>query len=129
MRQAVLDASVAINWLVQGTAQRAIQAFESLVAPTHFDAEVANGLRRIWLTGELNDREFVKRALRIPLLPVVRRDWLHLLPRALELSATVTMYDAAYVAIAEELDVPLCTLDSRLARAPGAHCEFILLSS
>lgn len=128
MRRAVLDASVAIDWLVQGTAHREIEEFDSLVAPTHFDAEVANGLRRIWLAGEIHDTEFAERALRIPRLPVARCAWLHLLPRTLALAATIAMYDAAYVAIAEELGAPLCTLDSRLTRAPSAKCAFILLS-
>lgn len=129
MKQAVVDASVAINWLIEGTAHYEIQAFDSLVAPQHFDAEVANGLRRIWLAGGLDDADFVTRALRIPILPISHREWLHLLPRALELSATVTMYDAAYVALAEELQAPLFTLDPRLTRAPSAQCEFILLNA
>jgi predicted nucleic acid-binding protein len=38
----------------------------------------------------------------------------------------VTAYDAAYVALAEELAVPLATLDRRLARAGGPTCTFLL---
>jgi len=43
------------------------------------------------------------------------------------LSASVTAYDAAFVAVAELLDAPLLTTDARLARAPGPRCEFLLV--
>jgi predicted nucleic acid-binding protein len=42
------------------------------------------------------------------------------------LHPTVTAYDAAYVALAELLGVPLLTLDRRLARASGPLCSFLL---
>lgn len=127
MTQAVLDASVAVNWLLDGGAQQQVRRFDQLVAPSHFDAEVSNGLRRQWLAGRLADGDFVSRALRIPLLPVVRREWSHLLPRVLQLAATVSTSDAAYVAMAEELGAPLVTLDARLARASGLQCEIQVL--
>jgi predicted nucleic acid-binding protein len=36
-----------------------------------------------------------------------------------ELRQNVTVYDAAFIALAETLDVPLVTCEARLARAPG----------
>jgi predicted nucleic acid-binding protein len=39
----------------------------------------------------------------------------------------MTVYDAAYVALAENLDATLLTADRRLANAPGARCAFELL--
>jgi len=33
------------------------------------------------------------------------------------------VHDATYVALAESLDVPLLTLDQRIARAPGIGCD------
>jgi predicted nucleic acid-binding protein len=39
-----------------------------------------------------------------------------------ELRENFSAYDAAYVAVAEALDAPLCTADARLARAPGPRC-------
>ncbi len=127
MKQAVIDASVAVDWLVEGHAQQAVFEFDELLAPTHFDAEVANGLRNIWLAQALDDRQFVTQSLRIPRLPVSRHEWLHVLPRMLELSANMTMYDAAYVALAEAYEVPLITSDARLSRAPGTRCAFEVL--
>jgi len=45
--------------------------------------------------------------------------------RVWQLRANVTPYDAWYVALAEALDVPLATLDLRLATAPGPRCRFL----
>ena len=50
-----------------------------------------------------------------------------MLQRAYELRATVTVYDAVYVALAEALDCPLLTADARLARAPGPRCQVQVL--
>jgi predicted nucleic acid-binding protein len=46
--------------------------------------------------------------------------------RVWSLRHNLSAYDAAYVALAERLDAPLLTFDSRLARAPGPRCEFLL---
>jgi predicted nucleic acid-binding protein len=45
--------------------------------------------------------------------------------RAFQLRDNVPAYDAAYVALAEALECPLLTRDSRLARSSGhaAHIE------
>ena len=53
-----------------------------------------------------------------PFEPVAQRVW--------ELRDTVSAYDAWYVALAEALDVPLATLDTRLAKAPGPRCAFLV---
>lgn len=45
------------------------------------------------------------------------------LTRTLELRATMSSYDAFYVALAEALDCPLVTSDSRLARSHGHQAE------
>jgi len=46
--------------------------------------------------------------------------------RVWELRANLSSYDAWYVAVAELADVPLATMDLRLARATGPQCEFLL---
>jgi predicted nucleic acid-binding protein len=40
------------------------------------------------------------------------------------LHPNVTAYDAAYVALAEHLGLPLLTVDRRLAGADGPTCTF-----
>ena len=59
-------------------------------------------------------------------LPLTSFPFEPLADRVWELHPGVTAYDAAYVALAEALDVPLWTLDRRLAAAPGPRCAFRL---
>ncbi|MGW4206442.1 type II toxin-antitoxin system VapC family toxin [Lentzea sp. NPDC004789] len=53
-------------------------------------------------------------------LPVRRMALAALLPRMWELRDNITPYDAAYVALAEQLRATLITCDVRLASASGA---------
>jgi predicted nucleic acid-binding protein len=46
-----------------------------------------------------------------------------LMSRIWELRATLTAYDAAYVALAELLDSPLLTCDRKIAGAPGHNAN------
>ncbi|MBF8299012.1 MAG: PilT protein domain protein, partial [Dehalococcoidia bacterium] len=50
-----------------------------------------------------------------------------LLPRVWELKANVTAYDAAYIALAEDLGATLLTRDGRLARATGHRASIELV--
>ena len=56
---------------------------------------------------------------RAPALALVGRCW--------ELRDNLTVYDAAYVALAEALTAPLLTADARLAKATGARCAIEVL--
>ena len=51
--------------------------------------------------------------------PLRRFPTLELLATAWTLRATVTSYDACYVALARELDCPMVTADRKLSRAPN----------
>ena len=51
-----------------------------------------------------------------------------LLGRCWELRANLTIYDAAYVALAEALDTTLLTADRRLAGAAGSRCPVEVIS-
>ena len=95
---------------------------ESLHAPHLLDVEVASILRRYHLSGELS-AEDGREALAG--LDIARYPHDPLLPRVWELRASVTAYDAVYLALAEVLEAPLLTLDRRLARARshGARVE------
>ena len=97
-----------------------------LAGPAHLYVEVSNVLRRAVLAGRLGAetgalalRDLVAMPLSIfPFEPLADRVW--------ALHPTITAYDAAFVALAEELDAPLWTLDRRLAAASGPRCAFQL---
>jgi len=49
--------------------------------------------------------------------------------RKRELRSNLTVYDAAYVALAERLEAKLLTADGRLGEALGSRCQIEVLSS
>ena len=62
-------------------------------------------------------------------LPIQRVEHTPLLPRCWELRDNLTIYDAAYVALAEAFQAPLLTGDRRLARSTGPRCTIELIES
>jgi predicted nucleic acid-binding protein len=128
----VVDASVVANVVADdgpdGEATRALaRAAGDLAAPDLVDVETVSVLRRRWRAEDLTARRFSAALGDLESLPIVRYPTRRLMRRAYELRATVTPYDAAYVALAERLACPLATADQRLARAPGPRCTFELV--
>lgn len=122
----VLDASAAIEWLLQSPVgltidKRIFSPSKSLHAPHLLDVEVAQVLRRYVRDGTLSQQRGQEALEDFSGLPLNRYSHDFLLPRVWELRATLTAYDAVYVALAEVLDAPLLTCDSRVASAPGHH--------
>ena len=92
---------------------------ETLHAPHLLDLEVAQVLRRYCLTGDLEPARAQEALVDLTALEIDRYSHELFLPRVWELRHNITAYDAAYVALAEELAAPLLTADRRLAEAPG----------
>jgi predicted nucleic acid-binding protein len=128
----VLDASAAIEWLLQSPTgikidKRIFSRSESLHAPHLLDIEVTQVLRR-YVREKLITAQRGQEALEdLAGLPLERYAHDFLLPRVWDLRATLTAYDAVYVALAELLDAPLLTCDRKIASAPGhsANIEVI----
>jgi predicted nucleic acid-binding protein len=120
----VLDASAAIEWLLQSPAgikieKRLFSPSESLHAPHLLDVEVAQVLRR-YVREKIISAPRGQEALEdIADIPLSRYPHDFLIPRVWELRATLTAYDAVYVALAELLDAPLLTCDGKIASASG----------
>jgi predicted nucleic acid-binding protein len=55
--------------------------------------------------------------------PLARSPCRLLVPRIWELRGSITPYDAAYVALAERLGVPLATTDAKLGGSNGHDAE------
>lgn len=96
-----------------------------LAAPQLMPVEVANILRRATMVSAITaDVAGIAHADLLQ-LPVELFPYAPLAERVWQLRQNVTAYDAWYVALAEELDAPLITLDGRLARSTGPRCQFL----
>lgn len=128
----VVDASVVVLSLGEDTAAglrlRTRLRLESLAAPELLDLEVLAAWRRMVQRGLLPLTRAASAVADLAELPVRRASHRPLLDRCWQLRDTVTAYDAAYVALAEALDVPLLTADGRLARASGPRCAVELVT-
>lgn len=100
---------------------------EVLVAPELVDLEVASVLCRQNLAGAIDVRRAGLALADLAALPLQRAPHLPLLPRCWELRENLTVYDAAYIALAEALEATLITGDRNLARANGPRCDIEVL--
>lgn len=115
----VVDASVFVD-IVLGDDQLAHRiAGRQVHVPVTVDVELVHALRRHWLAGTLDASRAqtaialfgARKLARHPVAPFAQRIW--------ALRQNVTAYDAAYVALAEALNVPLITRDRGLSRSSG----------
>jgi predicted nucleic acid-binding protein len=118
----VADASALIAALLSSDAGARVRERlrgETVAIPHLADLEVLSALRRQRSrlpAGRLEQALEMYRNLalvRFDHSPHLRRIW--------QLEDNLTAYDAAYVALAEALVVPLVTMDTRLANTPGAQ--------
>jgi predicted nucleic acid-binding protein len=127
----VVDASAALEVLLETPLglRHADDIFDQeRHAPALLDIEFTQVLRRLTLAREIEPH-------RAKLLLDIFADWSFvrhghtpLLRRIWELRSAVSAYDAAYVALAEVLNMPLLTCDGKLARSHGHSAEIVLLS-
>jgi predicted nucleic acid-binding protein len=101
----------------------------SLWVPHLIDAEVGQALRRRVAAGRLGEDRAGAALLDLVRMPLRRIDHIGLIDRAWEMRHNLSFYDGLYVALAEALDVPLVTLDRRLARAVGDATEVTVLTA
>jgi predicted nucleic acid-binding protein len=123
----VVDASVVAPALgddgADGDRARSRLRGERLVAPHLIDLEVSSVWRRQLAAGLIDLRRVALAVEDLLSMPLRRAPHDALLHRCWQLRDTMTMYDAAYVALAEALGAPLLTADRRLSCATGARCD------
>lgn len=98
----------------------------NLVAPHLVLAEAANALRKLESAAVLGRLESTSAHADLTRLDLQLVAYEPFADRVWALRANLSAYDAWYVAIAELADVPLATLDRRIAGATGPTCEFVL---
>jgi predicted nucleic acid-binding protein len=118
----VLDASAAIDWLLQTAVGKEIEERiysrgESLHAPHLLDLEVAQVLRRLVREGAVSAPRADQAIEDLFDLRLTRYPHFVFLPRIWRLRDNFTACDAAYVALAENLRATLVTRDAHLASA------------
>ena len=127
----VVDASVLVVALADdgtdGEQARARLRGERIAMPELADLEVASVLRREMRGGALDGRRASLALDDLAALPAQRAPHRPLLARCWELRNNLTLYDAAYVALAEAMHATLLTGDRRLARAAGPQCSIEVL--
>jgi predicted nucleic acid-binding protein len=120
----VLDASAAVDWLVQTPAAQRLETRifarnQSLHAPELLDLEVAQVLRRLVREHSLSASRAEAAIEDLLDLRITRYPHALLLPRIWQLRHNLSAYDAAYVVLAEKLGATLLTRDAKLASAAG----------
>jgi predicted nucleic acid-binding protein len=129
----VVDASVLATALADdgtdGDIARGRLRGQELAAPELLDLEVVSVLRRQLSVGKLDARRAGLALDDLLELPIRRVSHRALLRRCWQLRDNLSVYDAAYVALAEALDTLLLTADARLAKAPGVGCAVEVLSA
>lgn len=114
---AVLDALIARPVKPRLLDRLALDA--DLQAPHLIDVEVVHALRRLVRTGDITEERAEEAREDFADLTIARYPHTPLVDRMWQLRHSLTAYDAAFVALAEALDVPLVTADARLSRAAG----------
>ena len=120
----VLDASAAIDWLLQTTAGQQIEKRiysrnESLAAPHLLDLEVTQVLRRLVRSAEVSTKRAEEAIHDLLELRIARYPHHLFLQRIWQLRNNLSAYDAMYVGLAESLRATLITRDLRLGSASG----------
>ncbi len=120
----VLDASAALDLLLRTPLAQAVEGRvfatgETLHVPHLIDLEIAQALRRYVQSGAMTAARGGEAVDVWRAFPLQRYPHEALLARVWALRATLTAYDAAYIALAEALDAPMVTTDGKLARASG----------
>lgn len=129
----VVDASVLVVALADdgpdGDQARARLRGERLALPELADLEIVSVLRRQIRAGAVDTRRAGLALEDLAALPAWRAPHRPLLARCWELRDNLTVYDAAYVALAEAMQATLLTGDRRLSGASGPRCPIEILQS
>jgi predicted nucleic acid-binding protein len=123
----VLDTSAMVEFLVGSDSAaeqvRTLLSGEIIAAPHAIDLECAAALRGLVNGKKLPEGEGEHALALLTRMDIRRYDHGPLLPRIWALRGNMWPYDAAYVALAELLEVELITLDRKFSATPRVQCR------
>jgi len=128
VKQAVVDASVAVRWVVEEeySANAALLLdYDTLFAPAHWRAEAANVLWAKVFRGDLGAADAEERMAVLNRAPIMETATAELVPRAFAISVAyaITIYDSLYIALAEQRRILMVTADERLVRRLSGNSD------
>jgi predicted nucleic acid-binding protein len=103
--------------------QRRLAVLGTAHVPDLFDSEVMNVVRHRHLAGRFDDGAVAEIIAHLRAGQFSRHPVRALLDDMWTLHDDLTMYDAAYVALAARLGLPLVTVDQKLAMTPQLPCK------
>jgi predicted nucleic acid-binding protein len=124
----IVDASVYADALVStgptGEAARTLLSDRTVLeVPAIFRVEVTSALRAMVQHGDLHEIRAATALEQLRIVRLIEYPFAPFMDRVWELRHNLSVYDAYYVALAEQLSLGLVTADARLAKAPGPRCE------
>ena len=133
----VIDASVALKWVLDEPGQQAADALldEELIAPALWLVEAANALWRRSQRGEISAEEAAERLAELGSAPVATMAIEADVPMAVQLASAIghPVYDCLYLALALREHTHVVTADARfhaaVQRSPDLKDAVRLLSS
>ncbi len=127
----VVDASIVLKVFMDDLKdleiERKLEVSEGLIAPKIIDVEVMNGLRKNLRLGHISEIRAAQAIIDLQNFPLERMDTTLLINRIWQLRNNFTPYDASYVALAEDYQIPFLTRDQKLASAIKAHTKVELI--
>ena len=116
----VIESSAMVNALVSDPANPrllALLADQELHAPALLDFEVASALRGHALSGKLDPLRVDETVEDFVAFRIERHPMTGLLRHVLDLRDNFTVYDAAYLVLAQALEAPIVSADAKLREA------------
>lgn len=126
MTNVVIDSSAVVEVLAGRSPEpelRKAVLLHNLNAPELIGIEVLSVLRRLLRHGKISQALADRTVDWIVDAPIAKLPHGALTRRVWELRGSIGAYDAAYVALAEKLDVPLLTCDAKLAKSNGHKAQ------
>ena len=122
----VIESSAMVNALVghpDNPSLLALLADEELHAPALLDFEVASALRGHTLGGKLDPARLEEAVEDFIAFRIERHPMTDLLGHMLDLRDNFTVYDAAYLVLAQALEAPVVSADAKLREATRLGIE------